>query len=249
MSIAIATNAPRAIAEIASPAVVMAHALTKTLDERPILKDLSFSIPQGRFIALLGANGAGKTTLLNMLATLTTPTSGQLRLFGRAARRDDPSLRSRIGFVSHRSMLYRELTALENLVFFGKLYRAPKPRSRARELLEYVGLLDRADDAVGSFSRGMTQRVAIARALMRHPDLLLADEPFAGLDAPSTRAIETIMQSLNEHGATIVMANHNIAQSVRLADRVIALRHGAIALTQHDPSEADLDKLLKVIDA
>ena len=123
-------------------------------------------------------------------------------------------------------MLYHDLTALENLTFFGKLYDVPQPRERGLELLTQLGLGTRANDPVKAFSRGMAQRVAIARALLHEPQLLLADEPFAGLDAPSTAMLERLLTRLHETGKTIILANHDIAQSLRLAERAVVLANG-----------------------
>lgn len=214
----------------APPAPVAAIALSKVIDSRPILHDVSLVVPPGEFLAILGANGAGKSTLLKVIATLTSASSGELHLFGQRVTRDSASLRARIGLIGHQSMLYRDLTARENLEFFGRLYGVEKPVARAQRLLEVIGLADRADDAVKSFSRGMVQRVAIARALVHDPQLMLADEPFDGLDAPSVSATESLLTHLHSAGKTIILVNHDIPQSLNLARRIIVLRRGAVSL-------------------
>ena len=127
-------------------AAVRARGLCKTIDDKYILRDLNFEIPQGSFVALLGANGAGKTTLLNVLATLTTASSGELSLFDTVVKGDPARLRARIGLIGHGAMLYRDLSPMENLVFFGKLYDTPAPAQRAEQLLEYVQLFHRRHD-------------------------------------------------------------------------------------------------------
>ncbi|MEI7837729.1 MAG: ABC transporter ATP-binding protein, partial [Planctomycetota bacterium] len=157
---------------------VDAEAVTLRLDDRTILKNVHLRLAPGGALALLGANGAGKSTLLKVLAMLLHPTSGTLRLFGEPAGPLAGALRRRLGIIAHQPMLYRDLTLTENLEFFGKLYGRSDTADRARQLLERVGMSDRAGDPVKTLSRGMTQRVAIARALMHDPDLLLADEPF-----------------------------------------------------------------------
>lgn len=212
-----------------TPAVVAAG-LSKWFDERPVLQDIDLSLPAGRMFALLGANGAGKSTLLKILATLIPATAGELRLLGQPADGDVAALRSRIGMIAHQPMLYRDLSARENLAFFGSLYGLAKPAARIAELLELVGLPDRADDPVKTLSRGMTQRIAIARALMHDPQLLLADEPFDGLDAPSSQALEALLRRLRGQGRTLIVSNHDISQSLRLADHVIVLKGGRIVL-------------------
>jgi ABC-type multidrug transport system ATPase subunit len=220
------------------PAAVQTAALGKSIDERPILQDINLQIQPGRYVALLGANGAGKSTLLKILATLTPASEGQLLLFGQEVNHDAAELRSRIGLIGHQSMLYRDLTARENLEFFGQLYGIPDPPHRAESLLEAVGLLDRADDPIKAFSRGMTQRVAIARALIHSPELLLADEPFEGLDAPSARSLEELLTQLHQSGKTVILVNHDIHQSLRLVERVVVLRCGRVVI---DDAAANLN--------
>lgn len=210
----------------AAPAAIAARGLRKVIDERPILHDLALDIPRGAFVALLGANGAGKSTLLKLLATLTTPTAGELTLLGLPVKSNAAKVRGRIGLIGHQSMLYHDLSARENLVFFGKLYGIKNPAARADHLLDSLGLLHRANDPVKAFSRGMTQRVAIARALVHDPELVLADEPFAGLDAPSAAVLESVLAQLHRAGKTIVLANHDIAQSLRLSRHAVVLRRG-----------------------
>ncbi len=219
-------------AQAVPPSAVQAVEVTKEIDDRLILRGLSFSIPVGQSVALLGANGAGKSTLLHLLATLTTPSSGQLTLMGRPVHRGDAALRRRIGMIGHQPMLYRDLTARENLRFFGRLYGIKDADARANTLLEQVRLIDRGNDAVKAFSRGMVQRLAIARALMHDPELILADEPFSGLDIPSIQQLQSLLQTLAQAGKTLIVTNHNIEQSIDLCRRVIVLRQGTIVLDQ-----------------
>jgi ABC-type multidrug transport system ATPase subunit len=226
--------------------VVIAQGLCRHIDNRAILHDLNFQITSGCYLALLGANGAGKSTLLSMLATLTVPTSGQLMLFGKDVGRSNPAIRSHIGMIGHQAMLYRDLTALENLVFFGKLYNVKQPHDRAEMLLDQVALLHRADDPARTFSRGMVQRLAIARALMHDPQLLLADEPFSGLDMASSAMLENLLADLHANGKTIILVNHDITQSLHLAQRAIALRQGRIVLDE-PTSVLDLQTVIEEI--
>ncbi len=223
----------------ASVLALKADSIGKTIDDKCILSDIDFEIPRGGYVALLGANGAGKSTLLKVLATLIPATRGTLMLFGEAVQRETSTIRSRLGMIGHNAMLYRDLSALENLLFFGRLYRVPVPEERATEMLEYVGLASRRHDPVKTFSRGMTQRIAIARALMHDPDLLLADEPFAGLDAPSSAMLQEMLNRLHEQGKTIILANHDIEQSLDLADHAVVLRQGQLVL---DQPTASLDR-------
>ena len=211
-----------------SPPAIRAAKVGKTIDGRAVLSSIDLSIAAGEFVAILGINGAGKTTLLKIIATLTPPTTGRLELFGLDVRRYAAQARARLGLIGHQSMLYRDLTARENLELFARLYGVRAGRRRAEELLSLVGMIDRADEPVRTFSRGMCQRVSIARALIHQPDLVLADEPFAGLDVPGAAALERILSDLHAAGKTIVMVNHDVCQSLRLAERVIVLGAGTI---------------------
>ena len=216
-----------------SPALaISAQGLCKSMDDRPVLCDITVKVQAGAFVALLGANGAGKSTLLKLLATLTWADAGELQLFGRSAKDDPSAHRSRIGLIGHQPMLYRDLSARENLELFGKLYGLANVAQRAAELLDTVGLSHRSQDPVKAFSRGMMQRVAIARALMHDPELILADEPFSGLDNPSSQTMERMLGMLHRDGRTIVLVNHDVQQSLRLAQRVVVLHQGRLVMDQ-----------------
>jgi len=232
---------PREPVAFDAPPCVAAAGVAVRLGDRVILREIDLSLPAGRMIVILGANGAGKSTLLSTLATLTPIAQGTLHLFGQDVSRDGATLRARIGMIGHQPMLYRDLTARENLKFFGDLYQIASAAGRAEQLLERVGLLDRADDPVKTFSRGMTQRVAIARALMHEPDLLLADEPFSGLDLASSEKLEAMLGELRDEGKAIVVAHHDIHHALRFADDVAVLRRGRLALcdrAQHLTAES-----------
>jgi ABC-type multidrug transport system ATPase subunit len=226
-----------------SPLAMRAAALCKSIDGRLVLNSIDLSIAAGEFVAILGINGAGKTTLLKILATLMAPSAGQLHLFGLEVPRHAVEARARLGLIGHQSMLYRDLTARENLELFARLYGVDAPRRRAEELLTIVGLIDRADNAVNTFSRGMCQRLSIARALVHQPDLVLADEPFAGLDVPGAFAVEQLLSELHADGKTIVMVNHDVQQSLRLAERVIVLGAGTV-LIDHPARVADAPAII-----
>jgi len=223
---------PQPIVATETVPVAQLRGLSKIIDGRVVLRNVSAGISAGEFVAVVGANGAGKSTLLKIIATLTTPTAGDLRLFGQSAARASTALRRRIGLIDHQSLLYRDLTALENLEFYASLYGLTDPRQQALRMLDRFALGDRANDPVKAFSRGMVQRVAIARALLHDPALLLADEPFAGLDAPSADFLEMLFGQLTANGKAIILVNHDIEQTLRLADRVIVLRGGSVSLDQ-----------------
>ncbi len=220
--------------------------LCKRFDERWVLRDVNLDVPSGTYLALLGANGAGKSTLLHTLAMLSPATSGTLNLFGLSATRPAPALRARLGMIGHQPMLYRDLSAIENLIFFGRLYGVSRPRQRAEEMLERVGLTNRARSPVKTFSRGMVQRLAIARALMHAPDLILADEPFSGLDVPSVLALQRLLAELHAEGKTIILANHDIGQSLDLAQRVVVLRSGQV-VSDRRTLDTDTDQVTREV--
>jgi heme exporter protein A len=214
----------------AAAAPARCEAVDVRLGDRPILRQISLAVKPRTILALLGANGAGKSTLISALATLVPISGGGLYLFGQRVGRNAAALRARIGMIGHQPMLYRDLTARENLRFFGDLYGVASRDARADELLDRVRLLDRADDPVKTFSRGMTQRLAIARALMHGPELLLADEPFSGLDVPSSDALDALLRGLRDEGKAIVLAHHDLEHALRCADEVAVLRRGRLVL-------------------
>ena len=227
-ALAVPTSLQTAVDTVNAPIKLVG--VSKAIDGRPILNGIDLEVRPGDFLAVLGANGAGKSTLLKIIATLTGVSTGHLYLFGHRVTRDSASLRAKIGLIAHQSMLYRDLTARENLEFFAKLYGIAKPAERAERLLNVIGLADRADEPIKAFSRGMVQRVAIARALVHDPELILADEPFDGLDAPSAAATEQLLAHLHQMGKTIVLVNHDISQSLQIAERVVVLRRGSVAI-------------------
>jgi heme exporter protein A len=226
-----AALAPSPLLETATAAAAVAiHRLGKTIDQRPILRGINLDVSAGQAVAIVGANGAGKSTLLRILATLTPPTEGSVELFGQPLDKGGSAIRRRIGLISHQSLLYRDLTARENLEFFSKLFGVANPKARAMTLLDVVGLADRANDLVRTFSRGMTQRVSIARALVHRPELILADEPFAGLDVASVDVVARIINQLREIGRTVLLVDHDIQRSLELTDRVVVLRGGRVVI-------------------
>lgn len=191
------------------------------------LDRVDLAIAAGTHLLLAGANGAGKTTLLRLLAGLTGPTEGRIRLDGDDPRRSQ-ARRRRLGLLSHQTLLYDHLTAAENLAFFANLYGASA--GAAQTALERVGLSAQAGSRVGGFSRGMKQRLALARATLHEPEVLLLDEPFTGLDRRSSRALSTdLMRRAEGRQTTSVLVTHKVEEAAELANRVVVMHAGRIA--------------------
>jgi heme exporter protein A len=208
-----------------APAVALRD-LRRAYGERVALDGVTLSLPHGATLAVFGANGAGKTTLLRVLATLLRPHAGEARVLGCELPREGWAVRGRVGLLAHEPLLYRDLTALENLRFHARLHGVAA--ERAGELLEAVGMARRADEPVRALSRGMAQRVAICRALLHEPELLLLDEPLANLDPGAAGAVAPLIGRAS--GATRVLISHDVEQGLAEADLVLGLRAGRPAL-------------------
>ena len=212
-------------------AIIEITNLTKIYGLLPVLKSLDLTIYQGEFVALLGPNGSGKSTLLRLMSGLSKPTQGDIRIGGWTMPAEAMAVRGQIGMVSHKALLYENLTAYENLNFFGKLYHldASKREERIRDLLRQVGLHKRADSLVRTFSRGMQQRLSIARALIHEPDVLFFDEPYTGLDQDASELLDELLKTAHQNNRTIVMTTHQLQRVPLLATRAVILSRGKIA--------------------
>ena len=188
------------------------------------LRRLSLEVPPGQCAVLAGRNGSGKTTLLRIAAQLVRPTEGEFAFVAAGSTATAP----RPGYVAHSTMVYDELTAEENLILFAKLQQVPDPAARSEELLRQVGLFDRSDSPVRTFSRGMRQRIAIARALLHRPSVLLLDEPATGLDPLGLAWLAGALRDLQASGCTIVMSLHGESEISTLANRAVRLEAGTI---------------------
>jgi heme ABC exporter ATP-binding subunit CcmA len=195
----------------------------------PALRDISFNVSPGSCVALLGRNGAGKTTLLKILAGLSRPAKGQVKLFGQDAT--ERSSRASIGVLGHGIGIYEELSAIENLRLFAGLYGLPEPERRAMEWLERTGLERVKDGLVREFSRGMRQRLAVARAFLHNPRLLLLDEPFTALDDRAIAVLQTVLRDALAEGRTVLMSTHQLREALELATHVALINRGKLAFT------------------
>lgn len=200
----------------------------RNFGRRRALSGVSFSLEAGQLTALLGANGSGKTTLLAVAATLMQPSSGEVRYGSVTAPSGGPALRRCIGLLGHDLFLYPELTAAENLRFFAELYGLDQVERRVRDGLHAAVLEDRSGDPVSSFSRGMRQRLALERALLHDPRLVLLDEPFTGLDEPSSGALRARLARVRESGAIVIVTTHELEAIDSLVDRAFVLSRGRL---------------------
>jgi heme exporter protein A len=202
--------------------------VSRHFGRRRAVSRVTFAAPRRSIVGLLGPNGAGKSTMLAMLATLLRPTTGVIRYGEGTEHQHGAALRGAIGVLGHDLFLYPELTARENLEFFAGLYSVPDVRAAVTGALTRAGLLERANDPVSTFSRGMRQRLALERALIHQPALLLLDEPFTGLDDASGSALLVRLRGLRDSGAIIVLATHDLDLAGDLLDRAIFLRDGRV---------------------
>ncbi len=203
--------------------------LGKSFGFKPVLRGIDFRTGEGEFVAILGPNGAGKSTFLRILAGLTRPTLGDVRVAGYRLPSHAAYIRPMIGFVGHQPLLYGDLTAEENLRFYSRLYQLPNPDERIDEVLSLVGLQVRRRDLVRQFSRGMQQRLAIGRAILHDPRIMLLDEPHTGLDQEAAEKLDGFLRDVAAQGRTVVMTSHDLARSSALASRIDILSGGSIA--------------------
>jgi heme exporter protein A len=218
--------------------MIETRGLTKSFGHRAALADVNLHVDPGEFVTLVGLNGAGKTTLLRVLATLTRPTAGSVRIAGLDTAKAGEDARRLIGFLSHRTLLYDDLTAEQNLRFYARMYHLEDASARIAELLTRVGLAAQQRDAVRTLSRGMQQRLAVTRAVLHHPQVLLLDEPFAGLDAQAAQMVIDLLTELAGVGCTTLLATHDLERGLAMGQRVIVLHRGRIV---HDERREAID--------
>ena len=212
--------------------------LTKRYGRVAALRSVDVTVGAGECVAVFGRNGAGKTTLLQVAGSLIRSFEGEVRVFGVNRRDAGAETRRAVGIVLHETCLYDDLSALDNLRFFARLYRVADHEARARESLARFDLADRASTVVRALSRGMKQRLAIARALVHRPRLLLMDEPFTGLDEPASQSLVATLRAFVGEGGAIVMSTHDVERAFEAATRAVILDRGSVTL---DRSVADID--------
>jgi heme exporter protein A len=202
--------------------------LVKRFGIKTILRGVDFEVQPGEFVALLGPNGAGKSTFLRILASLSRPSLGEVRVAGYRLPNEAAQVRARLGVVSHLPLLYGDLSADENLRFYARMYNITNQDIRITEVLEMVGLESRRRDLVRTFSRGMQQRLAIGRAVLHDPEVILFDEPYTGLDQDASSMLDEVLKTVASQGRTVVMTSHDLARAEELATRFDILSRGVI---------------------
>jgi ABC-2 type transport system ATP-binding protein len=213
--------------------LLQVHALRKSYGARLAVADVSFSVAAGEVLGLLGPNGAGKSTTVGMICGLTPADAGSIAVGGLTLSQDEMAFKRRIGLVPQDLALFEDLSALANIELFGALYGLPPAqlKQRAAHVLERVGLADRARDKPATFSGGMKRRLNIACALVHDPDVLLLDEPTAGVDPQSRNAIFDSLEALKRAGKALVYTTHYMEEAQRLADRIVIIDHGQVVAT------------------
>ena len=222
------------ISATGAPVVEVAD-IARAFGSRKAVAGVSFSLAPGDCLAVFGPNGAGKTTLLRLLACLLKPSSGTARLAG-IPLPGGATARSRVGLISHHTMLYEALSARENVSFAARLYGVRDHSTRVDDSLRRMSMLERADAPVRLLSRGMQQRVSIARAMVHSPHLVLADEPYSGLDESGARALTALLRELRSAGTAIIIVTHNLAEGLSLATHAAVMHRGRFL--RYDPSAA-----------
>lgn len=207
---------------------IYAESLTKSFGRTLALRGVNLAILRGGFVCLFGPNGAGKTTLIKVLSTLSKPTSGQVSLLGWDIRQDPVKVRRCIGVVSHQTFLYDDLTAEENLRFYGKMYDVQGLARRIDEVIHLVGLKHRRSDRVRTLSRGMQQRLSLARAILHRPQVMLLDEPDTGLDEQALQILREILEQMHQEGCTILMTTHDLDLGLSICSRTLILSEGRV---------------------
>jgi len=230
-------------------AIIQASNLTKVFGKSTAVDHISFDVQKGEIFGFLGPNGAGKTTTTRMLTGVIPPDDGTATILGHDIRSEPVQAKQRFGVVPETSNAYTDLSAWQNLMLMGELYGLPRIRAKERssDLLGMVGLLERKDQKVQAYSKGMKQRLILAMALIHEPELLFLDEPTSGLDVQSTQMILNLLRDLNKQGTTIFLTTHNMEEANRLCHRVGIIRAGKIvAIDAPEKLKTAIDRVHKI---
>jgi heme exporter protein A len=215
--------------------------LSKSYGNTQVLRDLNLVLPWGQSLSLFGANGSGKTTLIKVLATLSRPEQGVIWVAGFDILRQATAVRASVGLLGHQTLLYQDMTPMENLRFYGRLYGVPGLEERVAEVLRYVGMTERSRQRVHTLSHGMQKRVSLARAILHDPPLLLLDEPESGLDQEALQVLEDIVHSATAKGHAVLLTTHNLERGLALASTFAVLESGRVvsqeSVEQTNPSQ------------
>lgn len=211
-----------------NPWAIEAKGVRKSFGPVAALRDVNLRVPYLQSATVLGPNGAGKSTLIRILSTLTRPSGGDVWVDGLDAQTWGTEVRRRIGFTAHHTLLYGDLSALQNLRFYGRMYGLTDVEPRAQELLARVELVERQNDPVRTLSRGMQQRLAIARCLLHNPRILLLDEPYSGLDQRAAQILTNLMHELLAEGRTLLMTTHDLQWAAQVSQQVFILFGGRV---------------------
>ncbi len=209
--------------------MIQVRGLVRSFGPTHALRGLDLDVADGESLTILGPNGAGKTTFLRILATLLKPTGGEVRINGTDLHSSTCEARRQLGFSSHDSLIYDDLSVEENLHFYGRLYGISKRKERVEEVLRLVGLRPRRHSRARTLSRGMQQRLSLARAILHEPPILLLDEPYSGLDQEAARMLEELLAAVRAETRTVVMTTHNLERGLSLSDRICILSKGRVA--------------------
>ncbi len=210
--------------------MITTYGLTRRFENLVAVDKLDLEVNKGEVFGFLGPNGAGKTTTIRMLTALIAPSAGRARVAGYELGPDNQKIRAHVGVLTESPGLYPRLSAVDNLIFFAKLYEVPNPRHQAERYLRLFGLWERRNDPAGALSKGMRQKLAIARALLHEPQILFLDEPTAGLDPEATKTVRDLIETLRTNERTIFLCTHNLDEADRLCDRIALFKTRLVAV-------------------
>lgn len=225
--------------------IIQIEGLTKSFGNNQALRGIDLDVKHGESIAVFGPNGAGKTTLIRVLATVINPSSGRVIIDGLDLKKKADDIRRKIGVVTHQTFLYSNLTAYENLEFYGRLFDVTDRKERICEVVDIMGMTPHLHDRIGTLSHGMQQRLSIARSLLHRPVIMLLDEPETGLDQQAMSLLWNILKTEQGSRPSVIVTTHNLEQGLELGDRFVILNKGKIVY-ENSKQSLNLDGLKEV---